>query len=83
MPIVRIEMLAGRSADIKQRLAAELTDVVARHCGSDPAHIYVIFNDVRHEDWAVAGRTFAAAPATPGTPAAHANPAVAASAGTP
>lgn len=59
MPIVRIEMLAGRSAELKQQLAAEMTALVARLCHSDPAHIYVIFSDVHHHDWAVAGRAFA------------------------
>jgi 4-oxalocrotonate tautomerase family enzyme len=58
MPIVRVEMLAGRPPEIKQALAAELTAVVARHLGNDPAHIYVMFSDVAHRDWAVAGRVF-------------------------
>ncbi len=58
MPIVRIELLAGRPAEVKQALAAELTAVVARHLGNDPAHIYVIYTDVAHSDWAVAGRMF-------------------------
>lgn len=58
MPIVRIEMLAGRPAKLKRALAAELTAVVARHLGNDPAHIYVMFSDVSHGDWAVAGRMF-------------------------
>ena len=52
MPIVRIELLAGRSPEVKQNLAAELTDVVARHLGNDPAHVYVMFQDVAHGDWA-------------------------------
>lgn len=58
MPIVRIEMLAGRSAALKQHIATEVTALVARLCSSDPAHIWVIFNDVQHHDWAVAGRVF-------------------------
>jgi 4-oxalocrotonate tautomerase len=58
MPIVRIELLAGRSPQIKQALAAELTAAVARHLGNDPAHVYVIFDDVAHHDWAVAGQVF-------------------------
>ena len=63
MPIIRVELLAGRPPEVKQALAAELTAVAARHLGSAPAHIYVIFNDVAHQDWAVAGRVFDA-PAT-------------------
>lgn len=58
MPIVRVEMLAGRSPELKQRMATEMTALVARLCNSDPAHIYVIFNDVQPQDWAVAGRVF-------------------------
>lgn len=59
MPIVRLEMLAGRSPELKQRLASEVTALVARLCQSDPEHVYVIFNDVQPQDWAVAGRLFA------------------------
>lgn len=58
MPIIRVELLTGRPPEVKQALAAELTAVAARHLGSAPAHIYVIFNDVAHQDWAVAGRMF-------------------------
>lgn len=58
MPIVRVDLLAGRPPAVKQALAAELTAVVARHLGSAPAHIYVMFNEVAHHDWAVAGRVF-------------------------
>lgn len=58
MPIVRVELLAGRPPEVKQALAAELTALVARHLGNDPAHVYVIFEDVAHHDWVVAGRVF-------------------------
>jgi 4-oxalocrotonate tautomerase len=58
MPIVRLEMLAGRSPEVKAALAAELTELVSRRLGTDPAHVYVMFNDVSHGDWAVAGRLF-------------------------
>jgi len=58
MPIIRVELLAGRPPEVKKAFAAELTAVASRHLGSAPAHIYVIFNDVAHQDWAVAGRMF-------------------------
>lgn len=58
MPIIRVELLAGRPPEVKQALAAELTAVAARHLGSAPAHIYVMFDDIAHHDWAVAGRMF-------------------------
>jgi 4-oxalocrotonate tautomerase len=73
MPIVRVEMLAGRSPELKQRLAAEMTALVARLCNSDPSHIYVMVSDVQPQDWAVAGKVFAA----PGAGAAGAGAAAA------
>jgi phenylpyruvate tautomerase PptA (4-oxalocrotonate tautomerase family) len=36
-----------------------MTALVSRLCQSDPAHIYVMFNDVQPQDWAVAGKVFA------------------------
>jgi 4-oxalocrotonate tautomerase len=66
MPIVRIEMLAGRSPELKQQLALEMTQTMARICQCDPAHVYVMFSDVQHQDWAVAGQLFAAPTASPG-----------------
>ncbi|MBL0421090.1 4-oxalocrotonate tautomerase family protein [Ramlibacter sp. AW1] len=67
MPIVKIEMLAGRDAATKERIAVEITDVIARNTGAEPAHIYVMFSDVAPGDWAVAGRLFAPPPAPSGT----------------
>ena len=58
MPIIRVEMLAGRSQEIKQKIAKEMTDVLVRNLGSDPAHIYVMFADVARSDWAVGGKFF-------------------------
>lgn len=58
MPIIRVELLAGRPPEVKQALAAELTAVASRHLGTAPAHIYVMFDDIAHHDWAVAGRMF-------------------------
>jgi 4-oxalocrotonate tautomerase len=62
MPIVRVEMLEGRSAEVKQQLAAEITDSVVRRAGVDPAHVYVMFTDVARSDWAVSGKLFAQSP---------------------
>lgn len=58
MPIVRIEMLTGRSAETKQLIAHEITETMSRLCKVDPSHIYVMFDDIQHHDWAVAGKVF-------------------------
>lgn len=46
MPIVRIEMLTGRSAENKQLIAHEITETISRLCKVDPSHIYVMFDDI-------------------------------------
>lgn len=55
MPIIRVEMLPGRSQETKAQLAAELTASAARCLGARPEHIYVIFSEVSGNDWAVGG----------------------------
>lgn len=59
MPIVKIELLPGRSDQAKAAIAAEITQTVARHTGAAPEHIYVMFGEVAPNNWAVAGKTFA------------------------
>ncbi|MDX3905112.1 MAG: 2-hydroxymuconate tautomerase [Pigmentiphaga sp.] len=59
MPIVKIELLPGRPDQVKEAIAAEITDTMVRHTGSAPEHIYVMFDEVAHNNWAVAGKTFA------------------------
>lgn len=58
MPIIRMEILKGRSQEVKKALAKEVTEVASRHLQSDPAHIYVIFEEVEPADWAVGGTFF-------------------------
>lgn len=65
MPIVRVEFLAGRSQETKQKIAEEITATIVRHAGSEPPHVYVIFDDVAPNNWAVGGQFFKPA-ASPG-----------------
>jgi 4-oxalocrotonate tautomerase len=65
MPIARIEMLPGRSQEAKQRVASQVTEVIAREFGVEAAHIYVMFTEVAADDWAVAGRLLNDPPAQP------------------
>jgi 4-oxalocrotonate tautomerase len=56
MPFVRLEMLTGRSQAVKAALVRDLTEVVARHAGSDPAHIQVLIVEHAPQNWALAGQ---------------------------
>ncbi|TAL75674.1 MAG: 4-oxalocrotonate tautomerase family protein [Burkholderiaceae bacterium] len=55
MPVVTVELLAGRSQEAKNEIAKEVTATLAKHALADPEHVYVVFRDVRPGDWAVAG----------------------------
>lgn len=56
MPIIRVEMFAGRSVEQKRAIAAALTEAFVTHGGSPPSAVTVVFADVAKEDWAVAGK---------------------------
>ena len=56
MPIVRIELLSGRSPEIKAEVAREITETLDRVAGVKPEATTVVFIDVAPQDWAVAGK---------------------------
>jgi 4-oxalocrotonate tautomerase len=58
MPIIRVEMFAGRTTDQKRRLAKAFTDTVVDVCGLKPQGVQVIFDDMVPSDYAVAGELF-------------------------
>ena len=55
MPVIRIELSAGRSQEQKQQVAQDVTQSMVDRCGCRPESIHVIFVDVEQSDWAVAG----------------------------
>jgi 4-oxalocrotonate tautomerase len=55
MPIIRIEMMEGRSRETKQRLAREMTKLLAEIIDCDPAVVRVLIDDYGFDDWAVGG----------------------------
>lgn len=58
MPILRIEMLEGRTPAQKQELAEVLSRETARITGCSLAAITIVFDDIKRDNWAVAGRLF-------------------------
>jgi 4-oxalocrotonate tautomerase len=55
MPIIRIEMLAGRTVEQKRELVAVLTRETARIAKSSPSSIFVVIEDVAKENWGAGG----------------------------
>ena len=56
MPIIRVEMLKGRSTSQKRALAEKLTAEFVATCGGNQASIQVMITEVEAEDWAVGGQ---------------------------
>jgi 4-oxalocrotonate tautomerase len=55
MPIVRVELLEGRTVEQKRRLAAAITDVVVEHAAVSAQQVRVVFEDHETHNWAIAG----------------------------
>jgi 4-oxalocrotonate tautomerase len=57
MPIVRIEMLPGRTPGVKNKLISRVTDAVVTSLEVDPEQIRVLLYELPPEHWAVGGQT--------------------------
>lgn len=55
MPVIKVEMFRGRTADQKRRLVKALTDTFIEVCGGRPQSVHIILEDVDKGDWAVGG----------------------------
>jgi len=55
MPIVRVEMLAGRSQAQKDELAKVLSDETARITKCPVEHVQLIIDEYERASWAVGG----------------------------
>lgn len=55
MPFVKIDMLAGRSEEVKAELARRITDVLVEVSGGTRENCIIVFADVPAHDWAIGG----------------------------
>lgn len=55
MPVIRVEMLKGRSEEQRIELAEVLTKEMARVVDCPVSHIQVIISEVERTHWAVGG----------------------------
>jgi 4-oxalocrotonate tautomerase len=70
MPTLHVELFAGRSVELKRRLAAALTEATVATLGGSPAGVQVIFVEVERHNWATGGTLWSDQPAAPPAPAA-------------
>ncbi len=58
MPVVRIEMLPGRSLAQKRELVRLITDAVCNVAHTRPEDTLVLFSEYSVEDWASNGKLY-------------------------
>ena len=58
MPVVRIELLKGRDAGTKHKIAKAIAEVFAANTGVAMNDTTVIFTDIDHDDWTVGGTPY-------------------------
>lgn len=56
MPVVRVSWLEGRDEETRQKVAAEITDVLVRNASANPEKVHVVFEDVARSNWASNGK---------------------------
>ena len=59
MPVIRVEMLSGRTREQKRALIKELTDGFIKTCGGKPESVQIVLIDVDKTDWGSAGLAMA------------------------
>lgn len=65
MPLINVQMLAGRTADQKRALIQELAEAAKRVLGVPDEALRIILTDVPPENWGVGHRTMAELRAEP------------------
>lgn len=55
MPMIRVELLKGRTPDQKREFAAVVTREAARILVCKPDEVDIVFQDVETHDWASGG----------------------------
>jgi 4-oxalocrotonate tautomerase len=57
VPLIHVEMLEGRSEEIKEQLIAELTDTTVSVLGVNRESVRVVLVDVPKSHWGIGGVT--------------------------
>lgn len=55
MPMIHVEMFAGRTVEQKKALVKALTEAFVSTAGSTPESVQIILKDVPKNEWATAG----------------------------
>ena len=55
MPFINIKIAGNLSKQQKKDIAKEVTETMQKHAHKPPNYTYVVFEEVKMEDWAIGG----------------------------
>ena len=55
MPYINIKLAGSLNKDQKKEIAKEVTDLMERVANKPHTYTYVVFDEVKPEDWAIGG----------------------------
>ncbi|WP_405583127.1 2-hydroxymuconate tautomerase [Streptomyces sp. NBC_01190] len=58
MPMIRVQMFPGRTADQKEALVKEVSEAIVRTCDAKLEDVWVIIDEVDREHWALGGTMY-------------------------
>ena len=59
MPLIKVNMLQGRSVETKRKYASEMTKITCECLGVKPESVRIIFSEMPPENFAAAGTLYA------------------------
>lgn len=57
MPIVQIQMLEGRSKEMKLEIIREVTKTLSKITDTPPERVRIIIQDIPYENWGLGGES--------------------------
>ncbi|MBS3777779.1 MAG: 4-oxalocrotonate tautomerase family protein [Candidatus Thermoplasmatota archaeon] len=58
MPVVNVKLVGKLSEEQKAEIADQFTKTLEDVAGKPPKYVYVVFDEVERENWAMAGKLF-------------------------
>jgi 4-oxalocrotonate tautomerase len=55
MPVVTVQMWAGRTPQQKKALVRAITEAMVTHAGAKATNLHVILHEIPKENWGLAG----------------------------
>jgi len=58
MPVVNVKLVGTLSEEQKAEIADRFTKTLNEVAGKPPKYVYVVFDEFKRENWAMAGKLF-------------------------